>query len=146
MDLHTAKRRKPSSIVEQPSLEGGQSRSLKQWRVSNNQSDERLPRSRNGLLQNPKSICERSKTAPQPNAELALASGLYKSSLFKLQIDELLMELRPDHEKQLSRLAEPLRKLKNIIEGLPDLPPMLRPEAEKELRRRFIGKRNVYWR
>ncbi|KZZ90941.1 pre-rRNA processing protein Utp22 [Ascosphaera apis ARSEF 7405] len=49
-------------------------------------------------------------------AELALASGLYKSSMFKLQVDELLSQLRPDHQKQLSRMEQPLRKLKEIIE------------------------------
>lgn len=32
--------------------------------------------------------------------ELALASGFYKSSFFKLQMDELLTELRPNYDKQ----------------------------------------------
>ncbi|KAK2794977.1 hypothetical protein FQN52_006856 [Onygenales sp. PD_12] len=70
-----------------------------------------------------------------PTAELAAASGLYKSNVFKLQVDELLSQLRPDHDKLLSRVEKPLRKLKNIIEQIPDIPAKTVLEAEKELRK-----------
>ncbi|PYH95208.1 Nrap protein [Aspergillus ellipticus CBS 707.79] len=68
------------------------------------------------------------------SAELARASGFYKSSFFKLQMDELLSELRPNYDKQISRLQETLQKLKSVIECLPDRPPRSAFEAEKELR------------
>ncbi|PYI10490.1 Nrap protein [Aspergillus sclerotiicarbonarius CBS 121057] len=68
------------------------------------------------------------------SAELALASGFYKSNFFKLQLDELLNELRPNYDKQVSRLQETLQKLKTVIESLPDRPPKSALEAEKELR------------
>ncbi|RAL06313.1 rRNA-processing protein UTP22 [Aspergillus ibericus CBS 121593] len=68
------------------------------------------------------------------SAELALASGFYKSSFFKLQLDELLNELRPNYDKHVSRLQETLQELKTVIESLPDRPPKSALEAEKELR------------
>lgn len=68
------------------------------------------------------------------SAELALASGLYKSSFFKLQTDELLTELRPNYDKQVARVSETLHKLKNVIECIPNRPPKPALEAEKELR------------
>ncbi|KAI5295951.1 hypothetical protein KEM52_006328 [Ascosphaera acerosa] len=76
-----------------------------------------------------------SQTAETASAELALASGVYKSSLFKLQVDELLEQLRYDHQKQLSRVEKPLRKLKEIIENIPDIPPRSLREAEEQLQK-----------
>ncbi|PYH41142.1 rRNA-processing protein UTP22 [Aspergillus saccharolyticus JOP 1030-1] len=67
-------------------------------------------------------------------AEFALASGVYKSSFFKLQMDELLNELRPNYDKHFARLQETLRQLKSIIEQIPEKPPQTAWEAEKELR------------
>lgn len=68
------------------------------------------------------------------SAELATASGFYKSSFFKLQMDELLTGLRPNYEKQLSKLQDALHKLKDAIENLPERSPQSIPEAEKDLR------------
>ena len=67
-------------------------------------------------------------------AELALASGFYKSNLFKLQMDELLTELRPNYDKQVSKIQGTLHKLKEIIERVPDREPKPALVAEKELR------------
>ncbi|EEH40078.1 U3 small nucleolar RNA-associated protein [Paracoccidioides lutzii Pb01] len=71
-----------------------------------------------------------------PTAELAAASGMFKSNVFKLQVDELLSQLRPDHDKLLSRVEKPLRKLKSIIERIINIPPKPVYEAERELRKR----------
>lgn len=68
------------------------------------------------------------------SAELAMASGFYKSSFFKLQMDELLAGLRPNYDKQISKLQETLHKVKAIIEDLPDKPSKSVSEAETELR------------
>jgi U3 small nucleolar RNA-associated protein 22 len=68
------------------------------------------------------------------SAELAMASGFYKSSFFKLQMDELLTGLRPNYEKRISKLQDTLHKLKDVIENLPENPPKSIAEAEKELR------------
>ncbi|PLB39385.1 rRNA-processing protein UTP22 [Aspergillus candidus] len=69
------------------------------------------------------------------SAELASASGFYKSSLFKLQLDELLAESRPNYDKQVSRIQETLRKVKDIFERLPEISPKPAFDAEKDLRR-----------
>ncbi|GAB1211102.1 hypothetical protein ATERTT37_000214 [Aspergillus terreus] len=68
------------------------------------------------------------------SAEVALASGFYKSSFFKLQLDELLSDSRPNYDKQISKLQDILHKLKNAIESLPERSPKPALEAEKELR------------
>lgn len=68
------------------------------------------------------------------SAELAFASGLYKSGFFKLQVDELLTELRPNYELQISKIQSTLHRLKGIIEAIPDRTPKPLLEAEKELR------------
>ncbi|OOF98502.1 hypothetical protein ASPCADRAFT_204198 [Aspergillus carbonarius ITEM 5010] len=68
------------------------------------------------------------------SAELALASGFYKSSFFKLQLDELLNELRPNYDYQVARLQDTLHQLKTLIECLPERSPKPALEAEKELR------------
>lgn len=67
-------------------------------------------------------------------AELALASGFYKSSFFKLQMDELLAELRPNYDKQVSKIQGTLHKLKETIERLPDRGAKPAFAAEKALR------------
>lgn len=71
-----------------------------------------------------------------PTAELAVASGVFKSNAFKLQVDELLSQLRPDHDKLLARVEKPLRTLKSIIEKIPNIPAKTVSEAEKDLRKR----------
>lgn len=48
------------------------------------------------------------------------AGGLYKSSLFKLQVDEMLAEVRPNYGKRFSGADDDLRQLKGLIEGIAD--------------------------
>ncbi|KAJ5726471.1 uncharacterized protein N7483_007828 [Penicillium malachiteum] len=68
------------------------------------------------------------------SAELAMASGFYKSNFFKLQMDELLTGLRPNYEKRISKIQDTLHKLKSAIESLPEIAPKTITEAEKYLR------------
>ncbi len=60
-----------------------------------------------------------SKRAPN-NDSAIYDAGLHKSSLFKLQVDELLTEVQPNYEKKLSGVDDALRKLKGLIEGIED--------------------------
>lgn len=53
------------------------------------------------------------------------SGGLYKSSMFKLQVDELLNEVRPNYEKRAAGIKSALHQLKNAIEGLEDHEPLL---------------------
>ncbi|KAL4995712.1 Nrap protein [Aspergillus recurvatus] len=66
--------------------------------------------------------------------EMALANGLYKSSFFKLQLDELVTESRPSYDKQLAMIKDTLHDLKDLIESLPERPAKPALEAEKEMR------------
>lgn len=52
------------------------------------------------------------------------SGGSYKSSLFKLQVDELLAEIQPNYEKRLSGVNEALHKLKTLLEGIKDREPL----------------------
>lgn len=52
------------------------------------------------------------------------AGGSYKSSFFKLQVDELLAEVQPNYEKRLSGVNEALRRLKTLLEGIEDCNPV----------------------
>ncbi|KAF3403788.1 U3 small nucleolar RNA-associated protein 22 [Penicillium rolfsii] len=67
-------------------------------------------------------------------AELAMASGFYKSGFFKLQVDELVSGLKINYDKRISKIQDTLHKLKNVIESLPELSPKSIADAEKELR------------
>lgn len=44
------------------------------------------------------------------------AGGDYKSTLFKLQVDELLAEVKPNYERRLRGVDEALRTLKGLID------------------------------
>ncbi|TGO29578.1 hypothetical protein BPAE_0013g00290 [Botrytis paeoniae] len=59
------------------------------------------------------------------------SGGLYKSSMFKLQVDELLNEVRPSYEKRAAGIKSALHQLKNAIEGIEDHEPLLVPDATK---------------
>ncbi|KAE8449951.1 hypothetical protein EG329_007090 [Mollisiaceae sp. DMI_Dod_QoI] len=61
------------------------------------------------------------------------AGGSYKSSLFKLQVDELLAEVQPSYEKRLSGVNEALRKLKTSLEEIEDRDAASVYEATKSL-------------
>lgn len=78
-----------------------------------------------------------STTASQAksSAEQAIASGLYKTNLFKLQLDELLKSVKPNYDKQVAKHQTFLHKLKNAIDTIPSIEPCLVTEAEKKLRK-----------
>ncbi|KAL4919126.1 Nrap protein [Aspergillus aurantiobrunneus] len=66
--------------------------------------------------------------------EMALSSGIYNSSFFKLQLDELITESRPIYDKQLAILRNTLHDLKDLIEHLPTRSAKPAFEADKEMR------------
>lgn len=121
MSAHAAKRRKISS-----SPENGHENS-KSVKDANGPNEQVFFRNFN------RNDSSTNKGKDDRTAELALASGFYKSSFFKLQMDELLTELRPNYDKQVSKIQGTLHKLKEIIEQLPDRAPKPALVAEKEL-------------
>lgn len=80
----------------------------------------------------PDSEPKQAQTTAQPRAKRTAddddpaiyAGGLYKSSLFKLQVDELLTEVQPNYEKRLKGVDDLLRKLKGLIEGIAERSPV----------------------
>lgn len=64
---------------------------------------------------------------------LLSSGGMGGSAMMTLQINELLSEVRPNYERHLSNLEDALHKLKQVIESLPDVAPMLAVEAERSL-------------
>lgn len=72
-------------------------------------------------------------------AEFAVASGQYKSSIFKFQIDELFDQLRLDYDKVISRLENHVLKLKNIIENIPESPSNSLQEVKKQLKKAGVA-------
>ena len=55
------------------------------------------------------------------NSMEPFTSGMYKSSMYKLQVDEMLDEVRPDYERRMSAVDNLLRDLKAVIESLPEI-------------------------
>lgn len=54
------------------------------------------------------------------NLTSSWSSGTYDSNMFKLKVNELLARVRPDYERRMLKVENSLRKLKDIIERIPD--------------------------
>lgn len=54
------------------------------------------------------------------NPTTSWSSGTYDSNMFKLKVNELLARVRPDYERRMLKVESSLRKLKDIIERIPD--------------------------
>ena len=54
------------------------------------------------------------------NATPSWSGGTYDSTTFKLKANELLRKIRPDYERRMVKMENSLRRLKDIIERIPD--------------------------
>ncbi|KAG9231053.1 pre-rRNA processing protein-like protein Utp22, partial [Amylocarpus encephaloides] len=63
------------------------------------------------------------------------AGGLFKSSMFKYQVDYLLEEVRPKYEKRFEKAVETLNSLKGWIEAIEPRAPLNVAEASKTLQK-----------
>lgn len=70
--------------------------------------------------QNPSGTVAGMKTHKSSSAAAPFAGDAYNSSLFKLQVEEMLVEVKPNYAKRLGPIGNALRKLKTLIEGIPD--------------------------
>jgi U3 small nucleolar RNA-associated protein 22 len=59
------------------------------------------------------------KTAGSDSVASAFTGEVYKSNLFKLQLDELLLQVKPKLSKNASTIEALLRELKQVIEDIP---------------------------
>ena len=76
-----------------------------------------------------------SRTTGEQTADSAAmyAGDLYKSSMFKMQVDEMLSEIRPNYEKRMGPVNEALRKLKTIIDSIADREPLSVSHYDNEI-------------
>lgn len=63
--------------------------------------------------------------------EHVFTSGTFKSNMFKLQVDELLEQVRPRHGKKEAAAESALHKLKTTIDEIPARSPLSVEAAEK---------------
>ncbi|KAF2481887.1 Nrap protein [Neohortaea acidophila] len=63
----------------------------------------------------------------------AYNSGTFKSNTFKIQVDELLAQIRPRHGARESAAENALHRLKGIIEAIPAGAPLSVDDAERGL-------------
>jgi len=82
---------------------------------------------------------KRSTASADNNASVSLTGGTFKSNMFKLQVDEMLAEIRPKHGKKEAAAEEALHKLKGIIEGLPATKPATIADAERDLIKKRVA-------
>lgn len=62
----------------------------------------------------------RGKPRNEVRNQPALSSSAPSSSMFQLQVEQLLLKVRPDYERRMVKAEDALRKLKEIIERIPD--------------------------
>ncbi|GAB7337640.1 hypothetical protein MBLNU457_g2935t1 [Dothideomycetes sp. NU457] len=86
-----------------------------------------------------KPVPKRNTAAADNNASMSLTGGTFKSNMFKLQVDEMLAEIRPKHGKKEAAAEEALHKLKGIIEGLPATKPATIADAERDLIKKRVA-------
>lgn len=63
----------------------------------------------------------------------AYTGGTFKSNMFKLQVDEMLGQIRPRHGKKETTAEEALHKLKKAIDSIPAREAQSVQDAEREL-------------
>lgn len=64
------------------------------------------------------------KNTSRDDHEAMYSVGLYKSSMFKLQLDNLLADVRPNYEKYQGTINGALHEVKALIEGIADREPL----------------------
>ena len=76
-----------------------------------------------GRKQSPKLVNGHATRNMGSQDDQLLVGEMYKSSMFKLQLDELLAEVQPSYVKRMVPVENALRKLKAVIERIPDREP-----------------------
>jgi U3 small nucleolar RNA-associated protein 22 len=102
MEPQTTKRRKLDTTAEMPQ--------------TSDYSNPSVPMGA-AATQNPAATMKSYKSS---SAAAPFAGDAYNSSLFKLQVEEMLVEVKPNYAKRLGPVGNVLRKLKTLIEAIPD--------------------------
>lgn len=72
------------------------------------------------------------KAAPDLNGG-AYSANTFKSNMFKLQVDELLLQIRPRRDRRAEVAEQALHTLKKAIEAIPARSPLSVEDAERSL-------------
>lgn len=64
--------------------------------------------------------------------------GQYKSNLFKLELDEMLAEVRMNPQKKLAGAEKLLHQLRNLIDGLPGKDGISAADVKKEMKSKAV--------
>lgn len=80
-------------------------------------SEESSPKDEDARRDAPRSNPKASRVG---RGAIALGNGAYNTNLFQLQLNELLSKVRPDYERRMDKADNALRKLKDIIERIPN--------------------------
>jgi U3 small nucleolar RNA-associated protein 22 len=87
----------------------------------------------NEQSQVPSTLQHRKTVARKDAASAPFVAGNHKSTMFKLQLDDLLEQLRPRRGKTELAAEAALHSLKSVIESIPDKGPLGVDEAESQL-------------
>jgi U3 small nucleolar RNA-associated protein 22 len=110
MEPQTTKRRKLDTTAAMPQASDNADVDLSSSSVPMGSAETQSP---SGTVAGMKAHKSGSAAAP-------FAGDAYNSSLFKLQVDEMLVEVKPNYAKRLGPVGNALRKLKTLIEAIPD--------------------------
>lgn len=123
MAPHAAKRRKIAG--QEPETLSDSGAGINTNRESDRDEDDSQSEESSEDEEQTKKLPSRSTTGhargrPKPSAGQALIKSSYKSGLFGLQVDELLADVRHDRDKKRDRIDTLLRRVKEIIEHIPE--------------------------
>ncbi|KAF2085327.1 Nrap protein [Saccharata proteae CBS 121410] len=126
----------PDSDIEMEGA-GGQS-SLAEEDGSDNEDESHgdiaQENGKNGLTGAQKETQRRAQRNRSTVAEGGVYTGeIYKSNLFKLQVDDILAQIRPRHGAKEAAAEKALRTLKTIIDNIPTREALSIPDAERSL-------------
>ncbi len=114
MAPHAMKRRKVTHQAISEDEDGGSVSDMGSANVTDDGSvaieENRSPGRKYGAPKSTKSYLDQTRT---------FSGGAYHSNIFKLQVDELLVKVRPKYGKRMTKVENVLRKLKGIIESIP---------------------------
>ena len=112
MGPSSSKRRKLGHQSDDSDVANGENKSDESGTASQSSSDdESMPNTRTTS----KHPFTRPNYVQNTNEGALYAGGMYKSSMFKLQVDEMLAEVKPNFEKQMGWVDDALHKLNTVI-------------------------------
>ncbi|THX96884.1 Nrap protein [Aureobasidium pullulans] len=92
---------------------------------------EKVVKAKDNKAQKAKS--NKSQASSLEASSAAYTGGTFKSNMFKLQVDQMLQNIRPRQGKREATAAEALHKLKKQMDAIPNREPLPLLEAERDM-------------